>query len=125
MAENLPPFTCGLAQHLLKITCPSSLAEASKQLLHDIRNPICYLLITSARLCSTPTPNRIDERPRSRRLQEIQGPLPSRSSALFVLMRAHKHLTQLKEMDVSPGRRCIVEQNVLCIALRASCFVSR
>lgn len=115
-------FVCGLAQHFLQITCPSSLAEASKQLLHNIRNPICYLLITSARLRSSPTPNRSDEQQRSRCLQEIQGPSPSHNSSLFVLMRVHKYLTQLEEMDVLHEHRCFVEQ---MFSVYVSCFKSR
>lgn len=118
-------FTCGLAQHFLQITCPSSLAMAGKQLLHDIRNSICYLLIMSARLRSSPNPNGGDEGPRSLRLQEIQGLLPSHNSSLFVLMRTHRRLTQLDETDVLQGHHCVVEQMFSALWTWASCFISR
>lgn len=98
---------------------------ASKQLLHDIRNPICYLLITSTQLRSSPTPNWSDKQPSSQHLQESQGPLPSHNSSLFVLMGLHNHLTQLEDTDVSQGCHCFIEQMFFALWIWASCFISR
>lgn len=108
--------------------CLSPLALANKQLLHNIRISICYLLITSRWLLSWLGPETVTN------TQAVSGwgkskvlRIPPIAPYLCWWECKHRHLTQLEKIDtaVSQAHYCSVEQISSVLWIWASCIISR
>lgn len=96
---------CSLVGYLgicYRCTCPPSLTLANKQLLHDIRNPICYPPNVSAQQLSSPAAETVTNAwaVSSLRKSKLRHHPPI-APYLCWWERKHKHLTQLQEIDIA------------------------